>query len=126
MDGWNVLAAQENLEHQRMIYSMRCYLNINCCNLFSARMLSNNEYYSLKTSFTDRENYITHNDEMVGIINYMSQEELDVIITTTSDKLNSEKFYKKIMSQIIGDRVSHYDKEKVMDVIIQKCRFTID
>jgi|SanBayMetagenome_1026888.scaffolds.fasta_scaffold26957_1 hypothetical protein len=122
--GYNLVAAQTHLEHQRLLYSMRCYLSISGMNFFNIPIVSANEFQSLKNSFVDRENYLTELNDFIEISK--NEDEFWLIMQTSTDKINSEKFFKKIMSEVLSNYyISKDEKEKVMDVVINKCHFTV-
>jgi hypothetical protein len=121
--GYNVTAAQTHLEHQRLIFSMRCYCAIVGMNFFHVPILSIPEFHSLKNSFVDRENFTTDSNNYVELSSF--EDEFWLILQTTSDKNNSEKFFKKIMSEFLVFYPFLEDKEKIMDTIIKHCRFMI-
>lgn len=129
VEGWTKIAAQENLEHQRLIYSMRCYLSITCQNIFGASMLSKNEFQSLKNSYIDRENILKPGDQDYATLNRLSYYEYWLILNMTSDKHNTEQLYRKILGKIIesiDSTVLYSVKQNMIDTIIQKCFFTVE
>ena len=121
--GYNLTAAQTHLEHQRLIFSMRCYVAIVGMNFFHVPILSAHEFNHLKQSFVDRENYTTDADNFVEISSL--EDDFWLILETTSDKSNTEKFYKKLMSEFLVFYPFLEDKEKIMEKIIKHCRFMI-
>jgi hypothetical protein len=121
--GYNITAAQTVLEHQRLIFSMRCYVAIVGMNFFHVPILSSPEFHKLKNSFVDRENFVTDSSNYVEMSSL--EDEFWLILQTTSDRNNSEKFYKKIMSEFFVFYPFLEDKEKLMDSIIKHCRFMI-
>lgn len=123
-DGWTRLAAQENLDHQRMIQNMRCFLHIQGCQLFMTQLFSSAEYNSLKSSFVDRDNFVTENDQAESF-NYLSQMEFNLIVSLTADRLQTEKYFKKIMSEVLNLNMVASEKEKVFHVLMTKCKFTL-
>lgn len=93
-------------------------------NFFNIPIVSANEFQSLKNSFVDRENYLTELNDFIEISK--NEDEFWLIMQTSTDKINSEKFFKKIMSEVLSNYyISKDDKEKVMDVVINKCHFTV-
>lgn len=133
IEGWNKVAGQENLEHQRMIYSMRCYLSMTGTNLFGVQMLSRGEYQALKRSFVDRENILTETDQDYANLNVMSQNEYWLILNQAMDRCNTERFYRKLLRTIIDSLVldiqsqdEMYFRERMIDTIVTKCFFTVE
>ncbi len=93
-------------------------------NFFNIPIVSANEFQSLKNSFVDRENYLTELNDFIEISK--NEDEFWLIMQTSTDKINSEKFFKKIMSEVLSNYyISKDEKEKVMDVVINKCHFTV-
>jgi hypothetical protein len=93
-------------------------------NFFNIPIVSANEFQSLKNSFVDRENYLTELNDFIEISK--NEDAFWLIMQTSTDKINSEKFFKKIMSEVLSNYyISKDDKEKVMDVVINKCHFTV-
>jgi hypothetical protein len=124
ISGYNPVAAQEHLEHQRLLFSMRCYLVITGYNLFRLPIISEREQQSLKESFTDRENYIADLKNFIELSD--NENEFWLIMQTTSDKSNTQKFFKRIMSEVLSFfQIDYDDREKMMKLIIERCRFTI-
>ena len=121
--GYNLVAAQTHLEHQRLIYSMRCYLAIAGMNFFNVPIVSAHEFQNLKNSYVDRDNFVTESDNFIELSN--TEDEFWLIMQTTTDKNNSEKFFKKIMSEFLSCYPLLDDKEKMMDTVINCCRFTL-
>lgn len=121
--GYNLTAAQTHLEHKRLIYSMRCYLSIAGMNHFHVPILSLQEFQNLQNSYVDRENYAVDSENFVELSS--TEDKFWLILQTTSDKNNSEKFFKKIMSEFLSCYPLLDDKEKLMDTVIKRCRFTI-
>ena len=128
VDGWTKISAQENLEHQRLLYSMRCYLSITCNSIFSVNMLSKGEFQSLKHSFIDRDNIITAEDQDYATLNALSQNEYWLILTLSSDRYNTERIYRKIIGKIIQSYeplLDYHLKENLIETIVKKCFFTV-
>ena len=50
VDGWTKIAAQEVLEHKRLIYRMRCYLHISAITYFNHPVMSRESLKDLKSS----------------------------------------------------------------------------
>jgi hypothetical protein len=130
MVGWTKISAQENLEHRRMIYSMRCYLSITCTNRFGVSMLSESEYESLKNSFNDRDNFISENEKKYETLNNLSYNEYYLILKMASDRQQTERIYRKLLGKLL-DEFEEFDddqfnKEAVTETIIKKCFFTIE
>jgi hypothetical protein len=127
--GWTKVAAQEHLEHQRLIYSLRCYLAITCKNLFDISMLSRHEYDSLKNSFFDRDNYLTENDRQQETLNHLSYNEYYLILLTASDRNKTERIYRKLLGKLM-DELTYCDesfkKEDLIETIIKRCFFTLE
>lgn len=128
VEGWTKIAAQENLEHKRLVYSMRSYLYITCQNIFCVPILSRVEYDSLKSSFVDRENIITEKDQDYATLTSMSQANYLLILHLSSDRYNTERLYRKILGRIIDSmntQLEYAMKEKMIDTIIKKCFFSL-
>jgi hypothetical protein len=126
--GWTKIAAQENLEHKRLIYSMRSYIYITCYNRFGVSMLSDGEYQSLKDSFVDRENFMTNSDQDYATLNTYSQNEYYLILHLSSDRWNTERLYRKFLGKIIEDMdptLEWFAKENMINTIVKKCFFTV-
>jgi hypothetical protein len=122
--GYNIVAAQTQLEHQRLIYSMRCYITISGFQVFRVPILSPNEYQSLKNSFTDRENLISDIHNFIEVSK--NEDEFWLVMQTTNNKHNSEKFFKRIMTQVLClYLIPKDDKERIMNVIINRCHFSV-
>lgn len=127
--GWTKVAAQEHLEHQRLIYSMRCYLSITCTNIFGISMLSRHEYESLKNSFFDRDNYLSEYDRQQETLHHLSYNEYYLILRTASDRNNTERIYRKLLRKLldeITDCDESFKKEDMIETIIKKCLFTVE
>ena len=126
--GWTKIAAQENLEHKRLIYSMRSYISITCYNRFGVSMLSDGEYQALKNSFVDRENIMTNNDQEYETLHTYSQNEYWLILHLSSDRWATERLYKKFLGKIIEDMdptVEWFARENMINTIVKKCFFTV-
>jgi hypothetical protein len=121
--GYNFIAAQTNLEHQRLIFSMRCYLAICGYSFFRIPVFSHEEFQRLKNSFIDRANFKI---EQSFIELTAHEDDFWLIMQTACDKSNSEKFYKKIMGEVLSYyQFPQEQKEIMMETIIQKCCFTV-
>jgi hypothetical protein len=123
--GWNKVAAQEILNHQRMLYSMRCYLVINGCHIFNTSVMSTNEYANLKNSFKEKENLISPTENNCASLTSPTQDEFWLILSTTNDRKNTETFYKKIIQNILCGMGGNVELYKMIDVIVNKCSFTV-
>jgi len=122
--GYNLITAQTNLEHKRLLYSMRCYLAICGFSFFRMPVFSHEEHQRLRNSFVDRPNFETRQNSFIELTT--NEDDFWLIMQTACDKQNSEKFYKKIMGEVLSYyQFPHEQKEHMMDVIIQKCRFTV-
>jgi hypothetical protein len=129
IEGWTRIAAQEHLDHQRMIYSMRCYLSITCTNRFGMLMLSQREFESLKNSFFDRDNYLSADDKQYETLNHLTYNEYYLILRMASDRKNTERIYRKLLGQLLDEMdecEEPFTKEAMIDTIINKCLFTIE
>ena len=127
-EGWTKIAAQENLEHKRMIYSMRCYISITCNNMFHVSMLSDSEYQSLKRSFVETENIVKPTDQEYAILNHLAYKEYFQILYQRSDKYNTERLYRKLIGKIIETLDTTIEKDmkiNMIDTIVTKCFFTV-
>jgi len=49
-----------------------------------------------------------------------------LIMSTTFDRENSLKFYKKIISCVLGQHYTCEEKEIMIDIIIKNCDFSIE
>ena len=126
--GWTKIAAQEILEHKRLLYSIRCYLSITGTNLFGVPMLSIDEYNSLKCSFQEKENFLSMGENSFATMTALSQEEVWLLLNVTSDRHNTEGIFKKIISRIIDNyyhNIEYAKKENMINTIITKCFFTV-
>ncbi len=129
MEGWTKIAAQEHLEHQRLLYSMRCYLSITCTNIFGTSLLSQKEFEALKNSFFDRDNYLTENDKHYQTLDNTAYNEYYLILRLASDKKNTERIYRKLLGKILeelGDYEDIFKKETMIDTIMTRCLFTVE
>lgn len=122
--GYNISAAQTHLEHQRLIFNMRCYLIIAATNFFSFPIISANDFRELKRSFIDKENFVFECGNFVDFSN--TDDRFWLLMQITSDKNNSEKFFKKMLSEIFSFYlIPKEDQEKMIETVIKKCRFNL-
>jgi hypothetical protein len=122
--GYTLCAAQTNLEHQRLIYSMRCYLAIAAMNFFHIPVMSANDFIDLKNSFVDKANFIEDSKNFIELSN--TDDRFWLLMRTTSDKNNSEKFFKKIMSEVLSRyHIPKEERDEITKIVIQKCYFTV-
>lgn len=129
IEGWTRIAAQEHLEHQRLLYSMRCYLSITCTNRFGTLMLSRGEYEALKNSFFDRDNLLSENDKQYETLNYLSHNEYYLILKMASDRTNTERIYRKLLGKLLDEMDEcddQFKKDTMIDTIIKRCLFTVE
>ena len=129
MEGWTKIAAQENLEHQRLVYSMRCYLSITCNKLFGVSMLSTGEYTSLKESFVDTENILSETDPRYVTLNEITHNEYWLLLHLASDRYQTEQLYRKVIGKIIESIDPTLDwnvRRQMIDTIVKKCFFTVE
>ena len=129
LEGWTKIAAQEKLEHQRLLYSMRSYLSITCTNRFDMPMLSQTEYESLKNSFTDRENYLSADDQQYQKLDHTTYQEYYLILRMRSDRKNTERIYRKLLGLLLDELDAcddFFKKETMIDTILKRCFFTVE
>ena len=119
VEGWSPLAAQANLEQQRMIYSMRSMLQIFGVLYFNSYIISKCEYIKLNESFLDRENFA--NEDAYLIVNNLSSMDLIVLINKLKEKIATKQFYKKLFNTLIRKDLNESDVEE----IIKKIQFVI-
>ena len=115
VQGWSPLAAQTNLEQQRMIYSMRSMLQIFGILYFDSYIISKYEYIKFKESFLDRENFV--NDDSYLIVNNLSAMDLIIFINKVKEKFATKQFYKKLFTTLIRKDLHESDVEKIMEKI---------
>ena len=123
--GWTFVAAQENLEHQRLIYRMRCYLSITGTNMFRAPILSLGEYANLKRSFPETEDFLTSNDKKFALLTGSNSDEFWLVLSTACDRRNTIEFYKKLISEVLADDYNQQDKQQMIDVTVNHCDFHV-
>ena len=99
VDGWTNQCQEENLKHQKLIYSMRCYLYHNGTRQFNCPILSEKELETLKQSRPRESTFLDH--DHTELHEPMSEKEFMLLISETSDRLYSCKFYRKLVSAIL-------------------------
>jgi hypothetical protein len=123
--GWTKVSGQCNLEHKRLIYSMRCYLHINGCHHFNTPIMSRTEYLELKASFREKDNYTNPSENNLAPITSVTQDEFLLIVSTSSDKGSTEKFYIRLIETILGKNISQAEKDNIIPIIMKNCVFTV-
>ena len=128
MPGWTLVAAQENLDHKRLIYRMRCYLHIAGINYFGHSMLSHEEYQNLKTSnsFETGNEFIRCSSENLAILTRSTSTKFWLIMSTSFDRQNTVNFFKRMVFAILGEHYTQEDKEIMSEIVINKCDFIIE
>lgn len=127
IDGWTKIAAQEVLEHKRLIYRMRCYLHISAITYFNHPVMSRESLKDLKDSKNlHGSNYISNKEDSLAILTATTPNQFWLIMSTTFDRENSLKFYKKLISCVLGQHYTCEEKEIMIDIIIKNCDFSIE
>jgi hypothetical protein len=118
-DGWTLHSAQENLEHKRLLYTMRSYLYHNGCRQFKINILAQNGLQNLRESSTTTQNYIEEHERSFLNLTKMSEKEFMILILESADRSNSMQFYKKLVSEIVGESVENNAKSNIVDAIVK-------
>jgi hypothetical protein len=126
--GWTIVAAQENLEHKRLIYRMRCYLNIAGTKLFGHSILSFQEYQNLRASnnFETGDDYVKRPEDNLACLTSSTQNQFWLIMSTSFDRLNTIKFYKKMIFAILSCNYSPEERRAMADIVVTRCDFMIE
>jgi len=126
--GWTLVAAQENLDHKRLIYRMRCYLHIAGINYFGHSMLSHEEYQNLKesNSFETGNEFIKCPEDNLAILTRSTPTKFWLIMSTSFDRQNTINFFKKMIFEILGEHYTKEEKEIMSQIVIKKCDFIIE
>ena len=128
IQGWTEVAAQEILEHKRLLYRIRCYLHISASSFFNCRIMSMESLENLKQSnnFANIPDFLKSHEDSFSILTSSTPDQFWLIMSTAFDRQNTLKFYKKTISSILGDRYSCDEKEIMIDIIIKHCDFKIE
>jgi hypothetical protein len=126
--GWTLVAAQENLDHKRLIYRMRVYLHIAGTNLFGHPILSREEFHNLKRSnnFETGIEYIKSPEDNLEILTSSTPTKFWLIMSTSFDRLNTINFFKKMIFEILGTQYTKAEKELMSEIVIKRCDFMIE
>lgn len=130
--GWSKMSGQEVLEHKRLVYSMRCYVQIQGCYIFQTALISKKDFECLKESFREREDYIKTEDSDFLTLTQLENEKLNVLLSTAADRIASENFFRKFIDQVVtrdatlkGHQLELEYKKRIVDTIMTKCRFAL-
>ena len=129
VEGWTKVAAQEILEHQRILYKMRCYIHINCCNIFGQPMMSKNEFENMKLSFRDTDNFLSENEEDETF--NLTPSEISLLYEICKDKTNSVNFFKKLLSVLLDffhdlTMITPKERNQMIEIIFKRCNFIVE
>jgi len=126
--GWSLVAAQENLDHKRLLYRMRCYLHIAGTNYFGCSILSREEHQNLResNSFDTGEEFISSPEENLAVLTSSTPSKFWLIMSTSFDRLNTINFFKKIIVEVFGKHYSQEEKELLAEIVINRCDFMIE
>ena len=126
--GWSEVAAQANLDHKRLIYRMRCYLNISGGSWFGSQILSWEEYKNLKASnnWETGDDYCTCEEDKLAVLTASTADQFWLIMSTAFDKQNTINFYKKMASAILGNHYTPEERVIMAEIIYKHCDFMIE
>jgi hypothetical protein len=126
--GWTKVAAQEILEHKRLIHRIRCYLHISATTFFNCRIMSEEALENLKenNNLVNFQDFIFNPQDSLNILTASTSDEFWLIMSTAFDRQNTLKFYVKIISSILGQRYTKEEKDIMIDIIIKNCDFKIE
>lgn len=125
VQGWNLTAAKNVLDHKRMILSLRCFLLLNGTMIFNTKMFSDFEYEKLKHDTAEVDTCCTQNGEIIQKIGFLCKNEFDLILSTSADKINTERFFRKIIFHVLQNDFGACERTKIVDSIIKKCSFFV-
>jgi hypothetical protein len=126
--GWSLVSAQANLDHKRLIYRMRCYLNIAGGSWFGSQILSLEEYKNLKSSnnWETGDDYVTCEEENLEVLTSSTAVQFWLIMSTAFDKQNTINFFKKMTSAILGNQYTQEERVIMAEIVFKHCDFMIE
>lgn len=117
----NSPARQENLEHRRLILSMRCFISMIGNQLFQLEILSPEEKERIKNIQLDVD--LTNN--LILDVTNLAAAAFETYMGAISDRKNTERIFRSFLILIYSrtNEITAEEKTVIIDAIINKFRF---
>lgn len=129
VDGWTPETAQINLEHKRMVNSMRCFINMVGVQHYHHQMLSEKEKMLIRNDGLDLQerDFVNEweNRVLYNIANIPSPE-LNLYLSNVMDKKNTEKLFSKLVQKIYRQNMAPEDEKEIIKAIITNVLFSME
>ena len=124
--GYSINLNNEIISHIKLLINMRCFIVNFGRELFGHPIISNVDIFQLKTkaSSMDR-SYLNHLMNFIDIVNFSSNE-LWAYLTATSDRLNTERYFKKMLQHALPLSFCPNDRANKIDSIVKNVIFKIE